>query len=211
MLFSDDENTIEIAPDAFLLKGFLLGNSQALLESLNDIISLSPLRNMATPSGYRMSVAMSNCGDWGWVTDEKGYRYSKSDPVTNRAWQPMPTIFRQLARAAAERAHFQGFEPDACLINRYGIGTKLSLHQDKDEADFSHPIVSFSLGLPAVFDFGGATREAPKTALLLEHGDVLVWGGKSRLNYHGVRAIKAGEHPLLGPYRFNLTFRRSQK
>lgn len=211
MLFSDDENTIEIAPDAFLLKGFLLGNSQALLESLNDIISLSPLRNIATPNGYRMSVAMSNCGDWGWVTDEKGYRYSKSDPVTNKTWQPMPTIFRQLARAAAERAHFQGFEPDACLINRYGIGTKLSLHQDKDEADFSHPIVSFSLGLPAVFDFGGATREAPKTALVLEHGDVLVWGGKSRLNYHGVRTIKAGEHPLLGPYRFNLTFRRSQK
>ncbi|WP_275076258.1 DNA oxidative demethylase AlkB [Providencia rettgeri] len=211
MLFSDDENTIEIAPNAFLLKGFLLGNSQALLQSLNDIILLSPLRNMETPGGYRMSVAMSNCGDWGWVTDKTGYRYTNSDPVTNQLWQPMPIIFRQLAQEAAERAGFLGFEPDACLINRYAVGTKLSLHQDKDEADFSQPIVSFSLGLPCIFDFGGVTREAPKIALTLEHGDVLVWGGKSRLNYHGVRTIKAGEHPLLGPYRFNLTFRRSQK
>ncbi|EPL6454973.1 DNA oxidative demethylase AlkB [Providencia rettgeri] len=211
MLFSDDENTIEIAPNAFLLKGFLLGNSQALLQSLNDIILLSPLRNMETPGGYRMSVAMSNCGDWGWVTDKTGYRYTNSDPVTNQPWQPMPIIFRQLAQEAAERAGFLGFEPDACLINRYAVGTKLSLHQDKDEADFLQPIVSFSLGLPCIFDFGGVTREAPKIALTLEHGDVLVWGGKSRLNYHGVRTIKAGEHPLLEPYRFNLTFRRSQK
>ncbi|WP_369312025.1 DNA oxidative demethylase AlkB [Providencia rettgeri] len=210
MLFSDDENTIEIAPDAYLLKGFLLGQSDGLIQSLTDILSLTPLRNMETPGGYRMSVAMSNCGDWGWVTDKKGYRYVKSDPVTNKPWQPMPTIFRDLAQQAAERAGFLNFEPDACLINRYAIGTKLSLHQDKDEVDFSQPIVSFSLGLPAVFDFGGATREAAKIGLTLEHGDVLVWGGKSRLNYHGIRAIKAGEHPRLGPYRFNLTFRRSQ-
>lgn len=210
MLFSDEENTIQIAPDAYLLKGFLLGHSNTLLPALAEVIKASPLRHMATPNGYQMSVAMTNSGEWGWVTDQQGYRYSKRDPVTNSLWPAMPFIFRQLAVSAAKIAGFEDFEPDACLINRYAVGSKLSLHQDKDEADFSHPIVSFSLGLPAIFDFGGNTREAPKTAIRLEHGDVIVWGGRSRLNYHAIRTIKAGQHPLLGPYRFNLTFRRSQ-
>lgn len=210
MLFSEEENTIQIAPDAYLLKGFLLGHSQGLLKDLNLVLKANPLRHMKTPSGYHMSVAMTNCGDWGWITDEQGYRYSQRDPVTNLPWLSMPAIFRQLATSAANSVGFDGFKPDACLVNRYAIGAKLSLHQDKDEADYSHPIVSFSLGLPALFDFGGITRDAAKQAIHLEHGDVVVWGGQSRLNYHGIRHIKAGTHPLLGPYRFNLTFRRTQ-
>lgn len=210
MLFPDEDNTVQIAPEAFLLKEFLLGRSDELLQSLGQVITANPLRHMATPGGYPMSVAMTNCGDWGWVTDEKGYRYSRSDPVTNSPWQPIPIPFFQLATSAASTAGFRHFIPDTCLINRYAVGAKMSLHQDKDEADFSQPIVSFSLGLPAVFDFGGATRDAPKVSVCLEHGDVLVWGGQSRLNYHGVHRIKSGVHPLLGAYRYNLTFRRSQ-
>lgn len=210
MLFPDEDNTVQIAPEAFLLKGFLLGRSDELLQSLSKVIAANPLRHMATPGGYPMSVAMTNCGDWGWVTDEKGYRYSHCDPVTNLPWQPIPISFFQLATSAASIAGFEHFIPDACLINRYAVGAKMSLHQDKDEADFSQPIVSFSLGLSAVFDFGGATKDAPKVSVGLDHGDVLVWGGQSRLNYHGVRRIKSGAHPLLGAYRYNLTFRRSQ-
>ncbi|ELX8378191.1 DNA oxidative demethylase AlkB [Providencia vermicola] len=210
MLFSNEENTLPIAEDAFLLKGFLLGNGEALLLALNQVVEQSPFRFMVTPGGHSMSVAMTNCGPWGWVTDGQGYRYQMSDPVTKEAWPTMPAIFMTLAQEAAEMAGFPNFLPDACLINRYSIGAKLSLHQDKDETDFSQPIVSFSLGLPAIFDFGGKTREAPKKALLLEHGDVVVWGGKSRLNYHGVRSIKAGSHPVLGEYRINITFRRCQ-
>lgn len=210
MLFPDEENTIEIAPDAYLLKGFLLGQGEPLLAALFEVIVQAPLRHMETPSGYAMSVAMTNCGDWGWVTDNKGYRYSSVDPITQQPWPMMPALFKQLAIHAAEKVGFSYFAPDACLVNRYGVGAKMSLHQDKDEADFSQPIVSFSLGLPTIFDFGGETRESPRQAILLEHGDVLVWGGRSRLHYHSVRQIKSGVHPQLGAYRFNLTFRRSQ-
>ncbi|UBX48598.1 DNA oxidative demethylase AlkB [Providencia alcalifaciens] len=210
MLFPDEENTIEIAPDAYLLKGFLLGQGEPLLAALFEVIAQAPLRHMQTPGGYAMSVAMTNCGDWGWVTDNKGYRYSSVDPMTQQPWPIMPALFQQLAINAAEKAGFSHFVPDACLINRYGVGAKMSLHQDKDEADFSQPIVSFSLGLPTIFDFGGEMREHPRQTILLEHGDVLVWGGRSRLYYHGVRQIKSGVHPQLGAYRFNLTFRRSQ-
>lgn len=207
MLFSDEENTLLIAEDAWLLKGFLLGDGQALLAVLKQITQQSPFRHMLTPNGYSMSVTVTNCGPWGWVSDSTGYRYQMRDPVTNTAWPEMPEIFAELAKKAAGSVGFQYFSPDACLINRYSIGAKLSLHQDKDEADFSQPIVSFSLGLPAIFEFGGLTREAPKKAFLLEHGDVVVWGGKSRLNYHGIRAIKSGSHPVLGECRINLTFR----
>ncbi len=127
---------------------FLLGQSDALLQSLSNVITANPLRHMATPNGYQMSAAMTNCGDWGWVTDKKGYRYSQRDPVTNQPWQPMPISFVQLATSAASTAGFEHFIPDACLINRYAVGAAMSLHQDKDEADFTHPIVSFSLGYP---------------------------------------------------------------
>lgn len=210
MLLSGDDNKILIANEAYLLKGFLLEDSEPLLVALRMVIEQSPLRHMVTAGGHEMSVEMTNCGPWGWISDNKGYRYSNRDPVTNKAWPRLPDILREWAQEAARTAGFDRFEPDACLINRYRIGTKLSLHQDKDEANFIHPIVSFSFGLPAMFDFGGITREMPKTTIMLEHGDAIVWGGCSRLNYHGIRPIKPGNHPLLGPFRFNITFRCSQ-
>src|SRR5690606_11233386 len=144
----------------------------------------------------RMSVAMTNCGPLGWCSDRSGYRYEPADPLTGLAWPPMPAEIRALARAAADAAGFDGFEPDACLINRYAPGTKLSLHQDKDERDFTSPIVSVSLGVPAVFLFGGRKRKDPLVRVRLEHGDVVVWGGAARLNYHGVAPLAETEHPF---------------
>jgi len=156
-----------------------------------------------------MSVAMTNCGDVGWVTDKAGYRYQATSPENHQQWPPMPELFRAMAVKAAEQAGFPGFEPDACLINRYQPGAKMSLHQDKDEHDFGQPIVSVSLGLPAVFQFGGMERSDKTQRVQLTHGDIVVWGGPSRLRYHGVLPLKAGEHPLTGSYRFNLTFRKA--
>ena len=156
-----------------------------------------------------MSVAMTNCGDFGWSTDARGYRYSEQDSTHQRQWPAMPETFRLLARQAAEEAGFPAFNPDACLINRYEPGAKLTLHQDKDEKDLRQPIVSVSLGLPAVFQFGGFERSDQAQRVLLEHGDVVVWGGPSRLRYHGILPLKAGIHPLTGAFRYNLTFRRA--
>jgi alkylated DNA repair protein (DNA oxidative demethylase) len=164
---------------------------------------------MSTPGGLEMSVAMTNCGTAGWVTDRRGYRYAPQDPVTGEPWPPMPPVFRELARGAAAAAGYPGFEPDACLLNRYLPGARLSLHQDRDEKDFSHPIVSVSVGLPAIFLFGGPKRTDKARRIALAHGDVAVWGGPSRLFHHGVLALKDGEHPALGRRRFNLTLRRA--
>jgi alkylated DNA repair protein (DNA oxidative demethylase) len=165
---------------------------------------------MVTPGGFRMSVAMTNCGAVGWVTDRSGYRYSPVDPESGSPWPAMPGPFRRLAHDAAAQARFGTFEPDACLINRYEPGAKLSLHQDKDERDYGAPIVSVSLGLPATFLFGGLSRRDPQMKIPLAHGDVVVWGGRARLAYHGVSPLKAGHHPTLGACRINLTFRKAQ-
>lgn len=156
-----------------------------------------------------MSVAMSNCGALGWVSDARGYRYDALDQLTGKPWPPMPALFERLALEAATAAGFEGFRPDACLINHYVPGAKLSLHQDRDERDRRQPIVSVSLGLPAVFQFGGLTRSGPLQRTRLESGDVVVWGGPSRLAYHGVAALAEGEHGLTGRCRYNLTFRRA--
>jgi alkylated DNA repair protein (DNA oxidative demethylase) len=164
---------------------------------------------MLTPGGRKMSVGMTSCGTVGWVSDREGYRYSAHDPVSGDPWPPMPDAFRDLATQAAERAGFAAFRPDACLINRYEPGTRLSLHQDKDEKDFDAPIVSVSLGLPATFLFGGAHRSDTTQRVRLVHGDVVVWGGPSRLRYHGVLPLEDGDHPLLGRTRINLTFRKA--
>ncbi len=164
---------------------------------------------MVTPGGFRMSVAMTNCGALGWVTDRKGYRYDAIDPETQRPWPPMPDCFLELAKGAAEEAGFPSFVPDACLMNRYQPGARLSLHQDKDERDFSQPIVSVSLGLPAVFLYGGEERTDKTRRVAVVHGDTVVWGGPARLRYHGVMPLRDGIHPLLGGYRFNLTFRKA--
>lgn len=193
-----------------LLRGFALTEAAAIFAEVARIAELAPFRRMQTPGGFRMSVAMSNCGRFGWITDESGYRYAAQDPDSERPWPPMPPLFAQFAARAAQAAGFPGFAPDACLINRYDPGARMSLHQDRDERDLGQPIVSVSLGLPAVFLFGGAKRADPAQRVPLTHGDVVVWGGLDRLRYHGVLAIKSGEHPLVGPCRINLTFRKAQ-
>src|SRR3954452_18345586 len=140
-----------------------------------------------------MSVAMTNCGEVGWITDRTGYRYDAIDPATGLPWPAMPEIFSDLAAKAAEAADFSGFHPDACLINRYVPGARLSLHQDRNERDFDQPTVSVSLGLPAIFLWGGKTRAGKVRRIPLIHGDVMVWGGPDRLTFHGVEALAEGE------------------
>ena len=198
-----------IAPGAVLLRGFALPFVDDVLAALGDIGAQAPFRHMTTPWGAAMSVAMTNCGDAGWLASRAGYRYDGIDPETGQPWPAMPECFRELASRAADRAGYSGFVPDACLINRYSPGTRLTLHQDRDERDHAHPIVSVSLGLPAIFQFGGLKRRDPVRNFPVRHGDVVVWGGPSRLAYHGVAELKAGEHALLGEQRINLTFRRA--
>jgi DNA oxidative demethylase len=198
-----------LGPGAFVFRGFALACERALLAGLREVVDRAPLRYMVTPGGYRMSVAMTNCGVLGWITDRGGYRYDTVDPESGKRWPDLPDGFGELATEAARRAGFDGFMPDACLINRYQAGARLSLHQDRNETDFSQPIVSVSLGLPAVFLFGGLDRADKPTRIGVTHGDVVVWGGPDRLRYHGVLPLKEGHHPLLGPYRINLTFRRA--
>jgi len=192
-----------------VLRAFALDVEDDLLAALEPVLAQSPLRHMVTPGGFRMSVAMTNCGAVGWVANRSGYSYSPIDPTCGRAWPAMPVAFAGLATRAAARAGYRGFAPDACLINRYDPGSKLSLHQDKDERDLAAPIVSVSLGLPAIFLFGGLTRRDPQQRLCLVHGDVVVWGGLARLAYHGVAPLKIGHHPRLGGHRVNLTFRKA--
>jgi DNA oxidative demethylase len=195
-----------IEPGAFLLRGFVREEAAALIEEIERIATAAPFRHMVTPGGFAMSVAMTNCGDWGWITDRKGYRYSATDPGTGKAWPAIPKDFRVLAARAADAAGFAKFVPDSCLINRYVPGAKMSLHQDKDETDFAAPIVSVSLGLPAIFLWGGAKRSDKPRRLRLGSGDVVVWGGPARLNFHGVDPLAAGE----GGCRYNLTFRKAK-
>jgi alkylated DNA repair protein (DNA oxidative demethylase) len=198
-----------LGPGAVVLRGFARARETTLLAALGDVTAQAPFRHMVTPGGYRMSVAMTNCGALGWITDRTGYRYDPIDPETGRAWPELPDSFRELAESAAARAGFEGFVPDACLINRYEPRARLSLHQDKNEGDLHQPIVSVSLGIPAVFLFGGLSRSAKAERLELTHGDVVVWGGPDRLRYHGVAPLKEGHHPMLGRYRVNLTFRKA--
>ncbi|MBC8131464.1 MAG: DNA oxidative demethylase AlkB [Deltaproteobacteria bacterium] len=198
-----------LGPGAAVLRGFATGDEQALLGDLAVVVDASPFRHMITPGGFRMSVAMTNCGPLGWVSDVTGYRYTAADPDSGRPWPAMPESFRRLATRAGARAGFGAFVPDACLVNRYEPGTRLTLHQDKNERDFAAPIVSVSLGIPAVFLFGGGTRSERPVRVPLVHGDVVVWGGPARLRYHGVLPLKENSHTLLGGHRINLTFRKA--
>ncbi|MBR0987643.1 DNA oxidative demethylase AlkB [Bradyrhizobium liaoningense] len=200
----------EIADGAVLLRGFVKPIESELIAAVRAIVVQSPFRRMTTPGGHLMSVAMTNCGERGWITDHTGYRYDPIDPRTGAPWPTMPPVLRDLALHAAEQGGFQAFAPDACLVNRYEPGTRLSLHQDKDELDYAAPIVSVSLGLPATFLFGGLVRSDKPRRFRLVHGDVVVWGGASRLAYHGVAPLVEGEHALLGRKRINLTFRRTR-
>lgn len=209
-LFADAEPWQEpLAPGATILRRFALADADALLAEIDAVASAAPFRQMITPGGYTMSVAMTNCGGLGWTTDARGYRYAPIDPLSGQPWPAMPRAFNALCQQASAAAGYSDFQPDACLINRYLPGAKLSLHQDKDEPDLAAPIVSVSLGLPAVFQFGGIRRSDPLKRLLLEHGDVVVWGGPSRLFYHGIQPLKPGHHPATGECRYNLTFRRA--
>jgi alkylated DNA repair protein (DNA oxidative demethylase) len=198
-----------IAPGAALLRGFALDQAEALIQATQQVIASAPLRHLVTPGGRTMSVGMTNCGALGWTSSRTGYRYSPTDPLTGQPWPAMPGGLLDLASQAAAEAGFDGFAPDACLINRYAPGTRLSLHQDRDESDMGAPIVSVSLGLPAVFLFGGLQRGDRPARYRLAHGDVAVWGGAARLAFHGVAPLADGEHPVLGRQRLNLTFRRA--
>ncbi len=199
-----------MADGAVLLRGFARPAETELIAAIGEIVAQAPFRHMVTPGGHQMSVAMTNCGSAGWVTDRSGYRYDGVDPESRTPWPAMPPSFRALAAQVAAEAGFDGFAPDACLINRYQPGARMSLHQDKDEDDFSAPIVSVSLGLPAIFLFGGLQRSDKPRRFRLEHGDIVVWGGPSRLFFHGIAPLADGEHALMGRQRINLTFRKAR-
>jgi alkylated DNA repair protein (DNA oxidative demethylase) len=210
-LFAAEAPALEdeiLDPGAVLLRGFASAHEAALKEDVARVSAAAPFRHLITPGGFRMSVAMTNCGELGWVSDRRGYRYDPVDPESGERWPPLPDTFRTLARDAAARAGYAGFAPDACLINRYAPGARLSMHQDRDEKDLRAPIVSVSLGLPATFLWGGDARADKPRKLALHHGDVVVWGGPSRLRFHGVLALKDGEHPFAGGHRINITFRK---
>jgi alkylated DNA repair protein (DNA oxidative demethylase) len=204
--FSEDR---ALGDGAVLLAGFAHPMQTQLLAALDGVVAAAPFRHLITPGGFRMSVAMTNCGDVGWVSDRTGYRYDPIDPDSGRRWPAMPRVFADLAARAAEHAGFGKFTADACLVNRYDPGSRLSLHQDRNERDFAAPIVSVSLGLPALFLFGGLRRTDRPLRMPLQHGDVVVWGGPARLAFHGVAELKDGLHPLLGRQRINLTFRKA--
>lgn len=198
-----------ISDQAFALRGFALPKAKELLAALDSVLLQAPLRQMQTPGGYTMSARLSSCGALGWTTDRDGYHYSPLDPLSARPWPAMPGVFLALAAAAASSAGFSGFVPDSCLINAYAPGAKMSLHQDKNERCHTAPIVSISLGLPAIFQFGGFERSDPTQRIALFHGDIMVWGGVDRLRYHGVMPIKPGHHTLLGEQRINITLRQA--
>jgi alkylated DNA repair protein (DNA oxidative demethylase) len=210
-LFAADTPDLEdetLDPGAVVLRGFASARDDALKDDVARVSAAAPFRHLITPGGFRMSVAMTNCGELGWVSDRRGYRYDPVDPESGRPWPALPETLRALARDAAARAGYAGFVPDACLINRYAPGARLSMHQDRDEKDLRAPIVSVSLGLPAVFLWGGDERADRARRIALHHGDVVVWGGPSRLRFHGVLALKDGEHPFAGSHRINITFRK---
>ena len=200
---------VKLDEGAVLIGAFAEPLDRALLDAIGNVTQAASFRRMVVPGGWSMSVAMTNCGRAGWVTDRKGYRYDPVDPESGQPWPEMPAVFSDLAARAAAAAGFTGFSPDACLINRYEPGTRLSLHQDLNERDYSEPIVSVSLGVPAVFLWGGLKRADRPRRVPVVHGDVVVWGGAARMTFHGVNTLKETQHPLTGNLRYNLTFRRA--
>ena len=204
-----NSETVPIAPGAVLFRAAVACEADRLLIEIDKVIAQSPFRRVVTPMGKPMSVEMTNCGDVGWVSDRSGYRYERIDPLTGCAWPVMPQLFLEVARASASRAGYTSFRPDTCLVNRYSPGSKMGLHQDRDEQDFSQPIVSVSLGLPITFNLGGDSRNDPTIKVKLQHGDVEVFGGESRLAFHGVGTLRRGQHEMTGNSRLNLTLRQS--
>lgn len=209
-LFAEDRRHLTLDPGAVLLGGFALPVDRMLLDAIMAIVEAAPFRHLETPGGRRMSVAMTNAGSLGWISDQRGYRYDPIDPLSGRPWPAMPPAFAELAQTAAATAGYEDFAPEACLINRYALGAKLSLHQDRDERNLDQPIVSVSLGVEARFLWGGATRGDRPRRIALHHGDVIVWGGPARLTFHGIDTLAASTHPLTGMLRYNLTFRTAR-
>lgn len=203
-------DTVErfFAPGAALLRDFAQEEQAALIAAIEAIAGEAPFRQMVTPGGFTMSAALTNCGEAGWITDRAGYRYSRTDPLTLRPWPALPPLFAGLANRAAAAAGYENFVPDACLINRYLPGARMSLHQDRQEKALDAPVVSISLGLSAIFLWGGGKRRDRPRRIPLHHGDAVIWGGPSRLNFHGIAPLKHGIHPLLGEKRYNITLRR---
>ena len=199
--------TETITDDAVVLRQFVVNRSAELAEAIKAIEAKAPFRHMQTAGGFTMSAAITGCGDYGWISDRRGYRYSKIDPVTEQPWPDMPEVLKDIGKECALKAGYDNYDPDACLINRYASGSKMSLHQDKDEKDFTAPIVSLSLGVPATFLFGGPQRTDKTIKVPVMHGDVVIWGGSSRMFFHGVSAIKSAYHPFWGESRINITFR----
>lgn len=208
LLFPSPE-VVPLADGAAMLCGFACDVADGLVDAVGRIAAVAPFRHLITPGGYRMSVAMTNCGAAGWVSDRRGYRYTTTDPESGRPWPAMPPLITDLAARAAVAAGFTDYAADVCLINRYQPGSRLSLHQDRDERDKVMPIVSVSLGLPATFLFGGLKRSDRPRRIGLRHGDVVVWGGPARMTYHGIAPLADGEHPATGRCRLNLTLRRA--
>ncbi len=206
-LFGDVQEAVPLGPGIVLLASY--ADSSQIWPEAQALLAQSSLRHLITPGGQRMSVAMSNCGALGWVSDKNSYRYAACDPLSGEPWPAMPKQWFDLAREAARRAGFDGFAPDACLINCYEPGARMGLHQDRDESDFTQPIVSVSLGLPAKFLIGGNKRSDQVRSITLSDGDALVFGGPARLMFHGVRPLADGDHPILGARRLNLTFRKA--
>lgn len=212
-LFSSIKNEVwqeAIGPGAVVLRQFATDIAPDILNTLDELFARAPLRQMQIPGGGKMSAAISACGDYGWISDRRRYRYSAVDPMTEQSWPDMPALLSHLAVQAADAAGYTDYRPDVCLLNCYETGAKMGLHQDKDELDFSAPIVSVSLGVPATFQFGGKQRTDKPVKIPLQHGDVVVWGGESRLNFHGVLTVRKAFHPLTGSRRFNLTFRKAR-
>ena len=207
---SDSRAGVErLGEQAFVLHGFALEYVPELLPAISRVQADAPFRHMVTRGGYTMSVALTNCGRLGWTTDRRGYRYTQDDPLTGKPWPAMPEVMERLAKAAAQEAGFENFEPDACLMNRYEPGSRLTLHQDRNEVDYTAPIVSVSLGVPATFLWGGAERSDPTRKVPLVHGDVAVWGGADRMRFHGVADMREAVHPIFGNHRINFTFRKA--
>jgi DNA oxidative demethylase len=205
----DPSPALGIGRGSVYLSDFLTQDEAAIVNAVEQVTRVSPFRHLVTPGGKKMSVAMSNCGSLGWVSDHAGYRYQAQDPLTNKPWPAMPGLLLSLAQKAAATASYENFHPNVCLINRYDTGARMGLHQDRDERNLTAPIVSFSLGLPATFIWGGLERAGKTQRFVLQHGDVLVWGGPDRLRFHGVAPLKPGHHPLTGSSRINITFRQT--
>lgn len=197
----------ELEAGAVLLRQFATPQAATLLQTLHRLTRQAPFRHMRTPGGGTMSAAMASCGALGWVSSTQGYTYTPVDPASQQPWPAMPASFVSLAQDAAKAAGYAGFTPNACLLNRYQNDSHMGLHQDRDEGDTTHPIVSLSLGRTGLFMWGGQNRRDKIRTIALEHGDVLVWGGPARLHYHGIKGLGPNPHPLTEQTRYNITFR----